>query len=183
MAFAMKRVHGKSRSFLLLSFIGAASSALFFTGISDAFAESLGVYDSWSAFKTADGNGNVCYIGAEPEKAEGKYKERGETYLLVTQRPGVKELDVVSIRAGYKYRENSDVSIKIGGSSFSLFTAEGHAWARDSDTDKALVNAMKQGSKMVIKGTSWRGTLTTDTYSLKGFTAAYSQSRSACGLK
>ncbi len=184
MAFAMKRVHGKSRSFFPLLFISATIVAtLLIAGAPLAFADSLGVYGDWSAFKTAESGGNVCYIGAEPEKAEGDYDNRGEIYLLVTQRPGVKELDVVSVRAGYKYRPGSDVAVKIGSSSFSLFTAEGHAWARDTETDKTLVKAMKRGDRMVIRGVSWRGTETTDTYSLKGFTAAYKKSRSACGLK
>lgn len=183
MAFAMKRVHGKSRSFFQLFFISAMFGLTLFTGLSSAFAESLGVYGDWSAFKTTESGGNVCYIGAEPEKAEGDYDKRGETYFLVTQRPGVKELDVVSVRAGYKYRQGSDVTVKIGGALFSLFTADGHAWARDPGTDNAMVKAMKRGAQMVIKGASWRGTETTDTYSLKGFTAAYNKSRTACGLK
>ena len=182
MAFAMKRVHGKSRPFFLLIFTFATICALVIGSTSRVSAESLGVHGDWSVFKTAESNGNVCYIGAEPEKAEGNYDKRGEVYLLVTQRPGVKELDVVSVRAGYQYRKGSDVSVVIGGASFALFTSEGHAWARDPETDKALVKAMKRGSKMVIKGTSWRGTETTDTYSLKGFTAAYNASRNACGL-
>lgn len=183
MAFAMKRVHGKSPPFFLLFLFSIVFGVLLYGGPSTAFAETLGVHGDWSAFKSSENDGDTCYIGAEPEKAEGDYDKRGDTYLLVTQRPGIKELDVVSIRAGYQYREGSDVSVKIGGASFSLFTAEGHAWARDSETDKALVKAMKRGNKMVVKGVSWRGTATTDTYSLGGFTAAYTQSRSSCGLK
>ncbi len=183
MAFAMKRVHGKSRSFFFLFFIATTIGALLLTSTSRVSAESLGVHGDWSVFMTAESGGNVCYVGAEPEKAEGNYDKRGKAYLLVTQRPGVKELDVVSVRAGYQYRKGSDVSVGIGGASFALFTDEGHAWARDAETDKAIVNAMKRGNKMVIKGASWRGTETTDTYSLKGFTAAYKASRAACGLK
>lgn len=183
MAFAMKRVHGKSRITLSLSIATAAVAAMAALSPSHSRAETLGVYGDWSAFRTAESNGNVCYIGAEPEKAEGDYDKRGDTYVLVTQRPGIKELDVVSVKAGYKYRAGSEVSVKIGGSTIDLFTADGHAWARDTETDKVLVKAMKRGNKMVIKGISWRGTLTTDTYSLKGFTAAYKTSRTACGLK
>lgn len=183
MAFAMKPVHVKSCCFFLVYLICATIGVYLSSGISAALAETLGVHGTWSAFKTTESGGNVCYIGAEPEKAEGDYDKRGEVYLLVTQRPSVKELDVISIRAGYQYNQGSDVSVKIGGTSFSLFTSEGHAWARDTKTDKAMVNAMKRGSKMIVKGTSWRGTKTTDTYSLKGFTAAYKASRAACGLK
>ena len=179
----MKRVHGKSRCLFPVYLASAILGGVLSFGTSSAYAETLGVHDAWSAFKTTESDGDVCYIGAEPEKAEGNYDKRGETYLLVTQRPSVKELDVVSLRAGYEYDKGSDVSVKIGSTTFSLFTAEGHAWARDPATDKAIVSAMKHGSTMVVKGVSWRGTKTTDTYSLKGFTAAYNASRAACGLK
>lgn len=183
MAFAMKRVYGKSYKVILGSLFCATLAIGLSTGGGIVLAETIGIFGDWSAFKTTESNGNVCYIGAEPEKAEGNYSKRGETYVLVTQRPSVNELDVVSVRAGYKYRQSSEVFIKIGGASFTMFTSEGHAWARDTKTDKALVKAMKRGNKMVIKGTSWRGTETTDTYSLKGFTAAYKASHDACKLK
>jgi len=39
---------------------------------------------------------------------------------------------------------------------------------------------MRAGLTMVVKGTSSRGTLTTDTYSLRGFTAAYDAMQKAC---
>ena len=44
-----------------------------------------------------------------------------------------------------------------------------------------MVNAMAKGSKMVVKGTSSRGTPTTDTYSLMGFMAARRAITQACG--
>ena len=39
---------------------------------------------------------------------------------------------------------------------------------------------MKLGTKMVVKGVSMRGTNTTDTYSLKGFIAAYKAMNKIC---
>ena len=39
---------------------------------------------------------------------------------------------------------------------------------------------MRQGKKMVVVGASWRGTETTDTYSLFGFTRAYKKLLDAC---
>ena len=42
---------------------------------------------------------------------------------------------------------------------------------------------MKRGRKMVVKGKSSRGTATTDTYSLTGFSAAYKAIGEACGVK
>ena len=57
------------------------------------------------------------------------------------------------------------------------------AWAPDTTSDQRMVAAMKAGSVMVVQGTSARGTLTKDTYSLKGFTKAHSTISEACGIK
>jgi hypothetical protein len=42
---------------------------------------------------------------------------------------------------------------------------------------------MRNGSAMVIKGTSNRGTTTTDTYSLSGTSQAYEAINKACNVK
>lgn len=185
MTLAIFGVHGKNRAAprrLMAGVLAALTIAAATPAANAQQAETLGVFEAWSAFKATEGGNPVCYIGAEPEKAEGDYSKRGDTYMLVTQRPTEGAFDVVSVNAGYTYKEGSDVNVRIGGETFELFTDGGHAWARSPEADKALVGAMKRGLDMVIKGTSWRGTLTTDTYSLKGFTAAYNASRKACGL-
>jgi Invasion associated locus B (IalB) protein len=40
---------------------------------------------------------------------------------------------------------------------------------------------LKAGKQMIVRGTSSRGTETTDTYSLSGFTAALAAIDKACG--
>ncbi len=100
--------------------------------------------------------------------------------MLITHRPAEKSTGVVSIKAGYAYQKDSEVEVTIGADTFRLFTDAGHAFAYDDKTDKALIEAMARGARMVIRGTSSRGTLTTDTYSLKGFTAAFKTIGKAC---
>jgi invasion protein IalB len=148
-----------------------------------AQSETLGTYGDWSTFKTTNNGNKVCYIGSEPQKSEGDYTTRGDTFVLVTHRPDIGELNVVSVRAGYKYKENSNVAVTIDGSSNTLFALGEMAWARDVKSDQELVAAMRKGNAMIIHGISWRGTQTTDTYSLKGFTRAYKNSLAACGIK
>ena len=137
----------------------------------------------WEAYQEAEGGKPVCYIGSLPKKATGKYKKRGETYVLITHRPAEKSANVVSVKAGYTYQENSEVEVIIGAEKFKLFTDAGHAFAYDQKTDGLLVKAMVRGAKMVIKGTSSRGTKTTDTYSLKGFTVTFKAINKACKIK
>jgi hypothetical protein len=141
----------------------------------------IGVFSDWSAFTEKENGKTMCYIGSVPEKEEGDYTQRGGALILVTSRPAEKSFDVVSIQAGYVYKKGSEVEIIIGARRFELFTKGGNAWAKDSKIDRQLVTAMKGGKSMVVKGTSSRGTLTTDTYSLAGFTAAYGATGKACG--
>ena len=143
----------------------------------------IGNFGDWEAYKESEGGKAVCYVGSQPKKAKGKYKKRGETYILVTHRPAEKSLNVISIKAGYTYQSGSEVDLVIGETTFKMFTDAGHAFAYDTKTDGAIVKAMIRGARMIIKGTSSRGTQTTDTYSLKGFTASYKAINKACEVK
>ena len=146
-------------------------------------AKLIDSFGDWEAYRESDGGKAVCYVGSQPKKATGKYKKRGEVYVLVTHRPAEKSIGVVSFKAGYTYQTTSEVDVSIGDATFKLFTDAGHAFAYDGKTDKALIEAMAGGARMVVRGTSSRGTRTTDTYSLKGFTAAYKAIGKACKVK
>ena len=52
------------------------------------------------------------------------------------------------------------------------------AWAEKDDAD--IVAAMKDGKTLKVSGTSWKGTETTDSYSLAGISAAIDEIDSAC---
>jgi hypothetical protein len=54
------------------------------------------------------------------------------------------------------------------------------AWLASTDDEAGFVTALKGGSQLVVKGTSGRGTETTDTYSLSGVTAAMAAIDGAC---
>ncbi len=54
------------------------------------------------------------------------------------------------------------------------------AWLASTDDEAGFVSAIKAGVTLVVKGTSSRGTETTDTYSLSGVTAAMQAIDTAC---
>ena len=54
------------------------------------------------------------------------------------------------------------------------------AWLASMDDETGFVAALKKGSKLVVHGTSAKGTKTTDTYSLGGITAAMDAIDKAC---
>lgn len=142
--------------------------------------EFLGQKGDWDVFADKKVKASVCYIGSKPIKDEGKYKKRGDIYVLITLRKDESFKDVISFHQGYGLKEGKDVQVSVGKSKFKLFVSGETAWTYESKDDLALVKAMKKGSTLVAKGISSRGTKTTDTYSLKGISAAYKSMRKAC---
>lgn len=142
----------------------------------------LGTFGDWTAYVYKGEDGKVCYMASEPEKSVGKYKKRDDIFLMVTHRPAEHSFDVVNTIAGYTYKKGSTPSLTIDKKkAVNLAVNKDSAWAKDAQTDKKLVASMKGGSQAVLKGTSVRGTATTDTFSLKGFSKAYRAISEACG--
>ena len=143
-------------------------------------ADFLGKFGDWEAHTRVDNGTKVCYAASVPQKSAGDYTKRGDIFLLVSHRPADKMLGFVSLEAGYTYNPKGKITAKIGSNSFSMFPDGGLAFAYK---DKPLVDGMIRGADLVIQGTSSRGTLTTDTFSLSGFTAAYKAASKACGVE
>lgn len=148
-----------------------------------AAAETLiGQFGDWDAFQDGAGGDKVCYMASLPKSEKGDYTSRGQTYLTIVHRPGAKMTGVVRVTAGYAYKQGGDVTVKIDDKTFPFYThpdTPDSAWTRG---DAAVRKAMIAGRSMVVKGTSGRGTVTTDTYSLSGVTAAYKAISKACGV-
>ena len=154
-------------------------------GASTVFAQtsaSLGTFGAWTAYSVTENGAKTCFMTAKPQKDEGNYSKRGDITASLTHRPAEKTKNTFSYAAGYSYKDKSDVTVTINGQVFTLFTAGENAWTPDQATDDTLARAIQQGSQMVVTGTSTRGTLTKDTYSLKGSGDAYAAISRACGL-
>lgn len=143
---------------------------------------SLGTFSTWEAWELDDEGGKVCYMLSPPTKHAGAYKSRGDIYALVTHRPAEGTKNVFSYIAGYEYQAKSEAKLKVGDTTFALFTQGETAWAPDANTDNAIAEAIHKGSSMVMTGTSGRGTATTDTFSLKGSGEAHKLIDKACGF-
>lgn len=143
----------------------------------------LGTHQDWQSYLLVEGKNRVCYMASKPQKMEPAGAKRGDVLVFVTHRPADKEENVVNFHAGYTLKPDSDVHVVIGDNSFDLFTKGETAWTRGTKDDKAMVQEMMKGSTMTVTGESDRGTKTVDTYSLRGFTAAYKEINKACGIK
>lgn len=143
--------------------------------------ELLGSFIDWDAFvMVRDSGERICYMVSVPKATAPEGASRGKIYASVTHRPKRKVRDEVNFVVGYPFKNNSEASVAVGASRFNLFTDDQSAWAYTPEDDSKLVTAMKSGSTMTVKGTSARGTSTSDQYSLSGFMAAYSAITKSC---
>jgi invasion protein IalB len=142
----------------------------------------VGVFRDWAVFRHEAGGQRVCFMVSRPTRSQPENVRRGDIYITITNRPGDRIQDEVSFVSGYPFREGSEVSVEIGNDRFAMFTEGDTAWARDAETDRRLTDAIRRGSSMVVRGTSSRGTNTTDTFSLAGTGDAHRAAARACGL-
>lgn len=142
----------------------------------------LGQYAAWGAYTASPGGNKVCFAIAKPTTAETKppNRPRNPPYLFVTTRPADKVTNEVSIEIGYPFKSGSEASAQVGTTTFALYTQGDGAWIKNKAEESHMVNAMRQGDSAVVKGESSHGTLTTDTYSLKGLSEALDSVAKEC---
>lgn len=166
-------------TYLAASLAGAAFLAMA-AAASAQEPTSLGEFSDWTAYTYKSKNGPVCYVVSQPKKSQPDGVSRDPIFFLITHRPGEKVRNEVNTIIGYPFKKESSATIQIGSDSFELFTSGDGAWSESSARDNAIVAAMKSGQSMTVKGTSWRGTNTTDQYSLAGVSAAMQKIDSTC---
>lgn len=133
---------------------------------------------AWTVFVEQEG-GKYCYIASRPT-AQSPTSLSWDPVFYIMRGAVTNGRDEPSVRAGYTYQDGSQATVSIGGDTFTLFTDKDGAWIADAETERQLVDAMKKGATMIIKGTSSRGNVTTDTYSLSGVTAGISRINELC---
>ncbi len=169
----------------MIRFSGGFTLSLFLFGALAGAAAAqeptpLGEFTDWAAYAYKNNGGNVCYIVSQPKKSDPQGAKRSPVFFLVTDRTADKVKNEVNTIIGYTFKKDSSVSVDIDGHKFELFTHDDGAWSDSSQHDNEIVGAMKAGTRMVVTGTSSHGTVTVDTYSLSGVTAAMAKIEDAC---
>ncbi len=142
----------------------------------------LGQYGSWGAY-TANPNGHkVCFALAKPTASQTTPpgRSRDPAFVFVSNRPAEKVKDEVSVIIGYPFKPSSEATIEIGASKFGMYTQNDGAWIKNASDEPKLVETMRKGADMVVKGMSGHGTHTSDTFSLKGLQQALDRIGQEC---
>ncbi len=146
-----------------------------------ATPEEIGRWKDWSAYSLKQEDGQrVCFIVSEPVEKLPRNVNHGSVFFLVTNWLDRDISGEPSIMTGYQFKKGSAVTAEVGGNKWEMFTEQQGAWVRSRKDEKNLLDAMRKGSNLRVKGTSTRGTATEYKISLLGISAALQKINEGC---
>jgi invasion associated locus B (IalB) protein len=142
----------------------------------------LGQFADWGAYTASPNGAKVCFALGKPKTSQTNPpgRNRDPAYIFVSTRPSENVKNEVSVIIGYPFKEASDATAEIGAAKFAMYTQKDGAWIKNVAEEARMIDAMRKGADLTVKGTSGRGTLSTDVYSLKGLSQALDRAEQEC---
>ena len=142
----------------------------------------LGQYGTWGAYAATPSGKRVCFALAKPasSKTNPPNRPRDPAYAFVSTRPAEKVVNEVSIMIGYQLKPGSESTLEVGGASYAMYTQGDGLWIKNAAEEERMVDAMRKGADVTVKGVSAKGTETTDIFSLKGLSQALDRIAQDC---
>jgi hypothetical protein len=142
----------------------------------------IGQFGTWGAYSATPNGKRVCFALAKPtsSKTNPPNRPRDPAYAFVSTRPAEKVVNEVSVMIGYALKPGSESTLEVGGASFAMYTQGDGLWIKNAAEEEQMVQAMRRSADAVIRGTSAKGTETTDTFSLKGLAQALDKIAQDC---
>lgn len=153
-----------------------AALMLFLTAIQGEGRESLGVFDSWGAFR--DAAPLRCYAISQPPRGV-----RGGAFASVANWPGAGARNQLHIRLSRPRDPRAKVTLAVGERRFELLAGPSDAWAPDPRTDAAIVAAMRSSRSMSVESLARGGGAFADVYALKGAATAIDAAALGCARR
>jgi hypothetical protein len=142
----------------------------------------LAQFDAWGAYTALPNGKKVCFALAKPATTSTvpPNRPRDPAWMFISSRPSEKVKDEVSIIFGYGLKPNADANIEVLGGNYAMTTQADGAWVKNPAEEPKLVEMMRKGRDLTVKGTSAKGTMSTDVYSLKGLAQALDKVGQEC---
>jgi invasion protein IalB len=160
----------------------AAPATTATTTTGDAQPTLLGQYGDWGAYWASPGGRKVCFSIAKPKAAQTNPagRKRDQAYMFVSNRPSENVRNEVSVIIGYPFKQSTDATAEVGTDKFAMYTLNDGAWIKNVAEEARMVDAMRKGADLTVKGVSMHGTESTDQYSLKGLAQAIDRASQEC---
>ena len=140
----------------------------------------------WSVYVHETEDRKQCLAASVPQRSRntrgGKpvSVRRGITQVAVMFQPKISVDGEVSFTGGYPFDPDETVKLTVSGNTFNFYVDGEWSWAASPEEDRKIHEAFRRGATAVVTGISARGTTTTDTFSLIGFSKAFEQARKLC---
>jgi len=159
-----------------------AGSALAVATPADSQPTLLGQYGDWGAYYATPGGKKVCFSIAKPKSSQTNPpgRKRDQAWLFVADRPAESVRNEVSVIIGYPFKPQTEATAEIGSAKFAMSTSNDGAWIKNVAEEARMVEAMRKGSDLTIKGVSGHGTESTDQFALKGLSQALERADQEC---
>lgn len=141
-----------------------------------AARESLGVYDSWAAFR--DASPARCYAVSKAQGAKAQAKTAAPAYATVSLWPGKGVRNAVHLVLSREVADKARLRLTVGDKRFDLVAKGRNAWATDARGDAAIVAAMRSAARMSVSGAGF-----TDRYTLSGAATAIDAATVGCAKR
>jgi Invasion associated locus B (IalB) protein len=160
----------------------AATPASAPAGGGEAQPTLLGQYGDWGAYSATPNGHKVCFSIAKPKASQTNPagRKRDQAYVFISTRPAENVRNEVSVIIGYPFKPSTDASAEIGADKFAMYTLNDGAWIKNVAEEARMVDSMRKGSDLTVKGVSGHGTESTDQYSLKGLSQAIDRATQEC---
>ncbi len=142
-------------------------------------ASSIGTFGEWGVYET-QGKSKTCYALAQPKTREPGKVKRDAAYIFISYRPAENVKNEISIIMGFVMKDGGEAQAAIGDDEFGLIAKGSNAWIKNPAEESRFIDAMKKGSKLIVKASSTKGKVTTDTYPLAGLSQALDKVRKEC---
>lgn len=141
--------------------------------------ESLGVFDSWGAFR--DEAGPRCYAIALPRANRGAADPQAYASIATWPRRNIR--GQMHLRLSRQIRPGSAIALQIGSERFALTGSGANGWGTDRSMDAAIVAALRSANRMSVSAIDTRGRRFTDSYALNGVASAMDAATVACARR
>jgi hypothetical protein len=151
---------------LLLALVMIATPAL--------AKDRLGAWQSWAAFRDAETP--RCYAIGAPDESSG---DGGYVSIGFWPKRGLGHQ--VYVHLSRERSTNSGITLSAGGRRFRLIAKGNSGWAKDRQTDMAIIAAIRSAQSLSITSMARDGRTIVDAYATRGAASAIDAAALGCG--
>lgn len=134
----------------------------------------------WQAFSSQQGRSKICYALSKAESRSPANLRDVEGLLFISSRPTEGVRNEISLVMNFDLKEDVEHQAIIGSDRFALVAKGQNVWLKNPAEEGRMLDALRKGSGLEIKGTSKRGNPTSDKYSLAGISQIVKRAEDAC---